>query len=421
MASTYTYDDFVSAAEGSGLLSQFSQYDLDLAKQYPEFGMSILSLKQDWGSASTDEAKALINAKANELRSSYGNYTAGADGGGYYANGLSPASYQSAYSDDIADALDKVTNREEFSYDKDSDPSYSAYKKEYLREGQRATADALGQAATLTGGIPSTAAVTAATQAGDYYATKLSDMVPTLYQQAYERYLDEYNMDTNALSALQTQDNTEYSRLLDEVSSQQTQQQLSSSEEQQALENSEVQDQTAYERQQDAFNNAMTILSGGAMPDANLLEEAGISQTTAQALLSAVKAKAAAKTSGSGSGSTSGESDAAKAFKSGDQSDSVIKALLDEGYTQMQIEAAGYTGDYFKNSSSGGNKPSTTPTSSYGTSYSNIWKTARSMKDAGKSDADIMAYLDRFDATQLTDAGLDYIMQHLNISGAREG
>ena len=87
----YTYDDFQKAASGSNV--NFSQYDLDLAKKYPEFGMSVLDLKKQYAGATTAEQRALINAKANQLRSSYGNYTAGADGSQYVSDGT-PAPYR---------------------------------------------------------------------------------------------------------------------------------------------------------------------------------------------------------------------------------------------------------------------------------------------------------------------------------------
>ena len=58
----YSYDDFLKAAQGSGI--GFSQHDLDLAKKHPEFGLSALSLKKDYGAASTPEQKLL----ANEVR-----------------------------------------------------------------------------------------------------------------------------------------------------------------------------------------------------------------------------------------------------------------------------------------------------------------------------------------------------------------
>ena len=64
----------------------------------------------------------------------------------------------------------------------------------------------------MTGGVPSSAAVTAATQAGDYYAAQLSDRMPQLEQNAYDRYVGDYNMDANTLSMLQSLDDSAYSR-----------------------------------------------------------------------------------------------------------------------------------------------------------------------------------------------------------------
>ena len=53
----YTYDDFVKAANQSGLMGQFSQDDLNLAQKYPEFGLSVLSLKKDYNNAATAEQR----------------------------------------------------------------------------------------------------------------------------------------------------------------------------------------------------------------------------------------------------------------------------------------------------------------------------------------------------------------------------
>ena len=47
MASRFTYDQFQQAAQNSGLLGQFSQADLLKAQQDPDFGMSILTQKQN--------------------------------------------------------------------------------------------------------------------------------------------------------------------------------------------------------------------------------------------------------------------------------------------------------------------------------------------------------------------------------------
>ena len=219
---SYTYDDFVKKAQQAGMIDQFSSYDLDLARQYPEFGLSMLSLKQNYAGANTEQARLLANEEANRLRSSYGNYTGGRDGSLYISNGLSPSSFRSGYEDALDEAvrglsgygefnftgtapsyqnryqeqmdslLGEVSNPQPFDYDQATDPVWSAYKKQYRREGQRASANAMAQAAAATGGVPSSYAVTAGQQAGDYYASQLSDALPSLYEQAYNRYLQEY-------------------------------------------------------------------------------------------------------------------------------------------------------------------------------------------------------------------------------------
>ena len=59
--------------------------------------------------------------------------------------------------------------------------------------------------------------MTAATQAGDYYATKLNDMIPTLYQQAYDKYLNEYQMKLSDLGAVNGQEQMDYQKYLDQL------------------------------------------------------------------------------------------------------------------------------------------------------------------------------------------------------------
>ena len=236
----YTYDDFLSAASGSGLMGEFSKYDLDTAQKYPEFGLSILSLKKDYHAASTPEQKLLINEAANELRKSYGNYSGQGDGSAYVSEGKIPTqidnlldqmnsygsfsydtaapTYENQYAQYQQELLDKILNREDFGWSKETDPLYSTYKKSYLREGDRAQQNALAQASAASGGRPSSYAVTAASQAGDYYAGQLNDIIPTLYQQAYDRYLNEYSMMQQDLGAVNTQEQLDYQKYLDSLS-----------------------------------------------------------------------------------------------------------------------------------------------------------------------------------------------------------
>lgn len=218
----HTYDEFERAAKGYGMYHQFSQSDLNLARSNPNAGMSILNYKRDYQNAPTAEARALANAGADKIRREYGNYSGGTDGSKYYLQQNRPMSYQSPaaptyqnrYDDRIQNLLREIENRPAFSYNAETDDLYGQYKKQYQREGQRATADALGQAAAASGGMPSSYAVTAATQAGDYYASKLTDRIPELYQAAYNRYLNEYRQKAEALNMYQNAEQSDYNKYL---------------------------------------------------------------------------------------------------------------------------------------------------------------------------------------------------------------
>lgn len=255
MASRFTYDQFRQAAQNSGLLGQFSQGDLDLAQKYPDFGMSILTQKQNYANAATDAERAAANRRAEELRASYGNYTGGKDGSGFTLTPLSPGSftydkaptytgsydsnindlwnqqlnygsftyadaptYTNRYDDTIQELIQDILNREDFSYDPATDPLYQNYRKQYTREGQRATEDALGAASAASGGLPSSYASTAAGQAGNYYAAQMTDKIPELYQLAYNQYLNDYNMQLSDLGVVQGAEQSDYDKYLNQLS-----------------------------------------------------------------------------------------------------------------------------------------------------------------------------------------------------------
>lgn len=383
----YTYDDFVKAANQSGLMGQFSQDDLNLAQKYPEFGLSVLSLKKDYNNAATAEQRLLANQAANELRKSYGNYSGGADGGsfrlesklnrrsddllgqigsfGSFSYDEAPT-YENAFAQQQKDLLDRILNREDFSWSKETDPQWSSYKKSYLREGDRATANALAQASAASGGRPSSYAVNAATQAGDYYATKLNDVIPTLYQQAYERYLDEYNMKLKDLNTVNQQEQLDYAKYLDRLGQFNTDRgfayqnyaddydRLRSQ-----LADVQGQDQIDYARYLDEVSRQQTaqdsirsqvdaILAAGGSPSANLVSESGYSSEYVKALEDAYRkqeAEKAAKKSGSGGGGTMSLTTAKAMAKEGQFTDTVLNTLRKAGFTDDYIaQVYGYTG-----------------------------------------------------------------------------
>lgn len=334
----YTYDDFISAAQRENLLGEFSEYDLATAKEHPEFGLSMLTLKKDIHSANTQAAKELIHAQAENLRKRYGSYTGGQTGSGYvaeledgqnalqqmqdygdYENTLAKPSYTNQYQGAIQDALGKVTNQEPFSWSKESDPSYSAYAKQYRREGERATADALAQAAAATGGQVSTAAMTAATQAGDYYGAQLSDKIPELYENAYQRYLQEFTMNRQKLSELQNQEQTEYNKYLNELSQYNTDRDFDygvyadkynrlNALREAGLTQREFDYGVSQDEKTTAQNQVDSMLAAGGTPSASLLKASGYSQEYADAMEAYYRAQSA-KGTGSGSGGSGSDLD----------------------------------------------------------------------------------------------------------------
>ena len=86
---------------------------------------------------------------------------------------------------------DKIFNRQDFSYDVNSDALYQQYKDKYITQGKVAMQDAMGQAAALTGGYGNSYAATAGNQAYQSHLQQLNDVVPELYQMAYDRYNQE--------------------------------------------------------------------------------------------------------------------------------------------------------------------------------------------------------------------------------------
>lgn len=129
-----------------------------------------------------------------------------------------PGEYQSQWQDTLNEILNKIQNREPFSYDLNGDALYQQYKDRYVQQGQQAMMDTMGQAAALTGGYGSSYAQNVGQQAYQGYLQGLNDKVPELYQLA----LDQYNQDGNDLynqfSVIGQQENQDYGRYRDTMS-----------------------------------------------------------------------------------------------------------------------------------------------------------------------------------------------------------
>lgn len=249
----YNYDDFMKTATSAGMLNRFSADDLNAARANPEYGYSMLQMYQNRDKATTAEQRLLADETANQLRKSYGvtpgqavpitgqgvapalpagtttggMATIGSTGlpgilqqmearkaavGGASAGGTAGSTGSVSFGAKNAGSGSTTTSSSKsktttvtgsgpsFDYDPEQDPRMAAYRKTYLREAERAREDTLAKAAAATGGIPSSYAVGAADQAGNYFTAQLTDKIPELYNDAYNQQLQEWE---NALAIYQ--------------------------------------------------------------------------------------------------------------------------------------------------------------------------------------------------------------------------
>ena len=221
-----------------------------------------------------------------------------------YASYLPGSSQGSGYKNPYTDELDAAIARMQ---------DTGAYKKQYLQEADRTMRDTLGQYATMTGGIPSTQAVAAASQQADYYKSQLGQQLADLDRQ-------------NAgllLSASQNAQN-EYQMMISEALDRWTRLGYADDQVAQILgvgvgtptsDQSYLNWQKGQQEKSDAYTMAMTLLQAGQMPGADTLAAAGITAEDAQKLYEAYTTpKYTGGGSGGGSGGRSGSTSSGKAL-----------------------------------------------------------------------------------------------------------
>lgn len=121
------------------------------------------------------------------------------------------------YSDATLDAYNKIMNREDFSYDLNGDALYRQYKDQYLTQGNLAMQDAMGKAASLTGGYGNSFATSAGQQAYQQHVQGLTDKIPELYQLALDQYNREGDELYNQYAMAAERDNIAYDRYMDKL------------------------------------------------------------------------------------------------------------------------------------------------------------------------------------------------------------
>lgn len=338
------YEKLLASIQGSG--QTWSDYDLDLAQKDSKAGWSIFESKNDWLDAQKRGDQAAMDAankSANDVRQYYGSYDGGKDGSGFtllptYDEVPEYTEYQSPYADQIQDLFDSIQNRDPFTYSPDSDVSYQAYAEKYRNAGQKARDDTLASAAAMTGGIPSSYAMTAAQQAQNNYNAALSDVLPQLEQLAYNKYLNEGSEMRSDLAALMQMDDAAYQKHLDSYNNALNNWQLNYGVDRDRVGDIRYADETGYSRNQYerelALEQAMTMLNLGLMPSEELLTASKMNNSDVQSIYNAIRAQMAQDTSGGGGSSRSSKSSG----KSGDS-----KPTLTWPQTLKQIEDGNLT------------------------------------------------------------------------------
>lgn len=250
----------------------------------------------------------------------------------------------------LSDLYDRIMNREQFSYDLNADALYQQYKDKYQQQGKQAMLDTMGNAAALTGGYGSSYAATAGNQAYQQYLQQLNDVVPELYDAAYNRYVQEG-------ADLQNQYGLAYDKYRDAMSDWESERNYADSNywttynaDYSDYENmlnywnqmAQLENSGYYTERDYAYNLAMAMIKRGKMPSDEMLEAAGMTQNDAIKL----GAKTGSSSSGSKkSGGTAATMDATKNMGGGTSDDSDIPESVKQRYLDI-AERSGASSAY---------------------------------------------------------------------------
>lgn len=119
-----------------------------------------------------------------------------------------PGKYVSKWQQQLDAAMEKILNREKFSYNLNGDALYRQYKDQAIQNGRLAMQDTLGQAAAMTGGYGSSYGQTAAQQAYRQQMADLGDKAVALYDKARAEYDRQGNADKENYDLLLQRENS---------------------------------------------------------------------------------------------------------------------------------------------------------------------------------------------------------------------
>ena len=136
-----------------------------------------------------------------------------------------PGEYTSKWQQQLDAAMDKILNREAFSYDLNGDALYRQYKDRAVKNGRLAMKDTMGQAAAMTGGYGSSYAQSAGQQAYQKQMDTLTGQAAQLYDRARQDYDRQGQTDRDRYDLLRQRENSSYNQYKQSLSSWETENQ----------------------------------------------------------------------------------------------------------------------------------------------------------------------------------------------------
>lgn len=128
-----------------------------------------------------------------------------------------PGEYQSQWQGKLDDIYGQIQNRPNFQYDVNADALYQQVAQNYMRQGQQAMMDTMGQVSAMTGGYGNSYAQTAGQQMYNEYLMGLTNLVPQYQQMALQQYQLEGENLMNQYNMLMQQEDSAYNRWRDTV------------------------------------------------------------------------------------------------------------------------------------------------------------------------------------------------------------
>lgn len=130
-------------------------------------------------------------------------------------NNMVKPGYNSKYSGQLNNVIDRILNREDFTYDVGTDPLFGQYKQQYVKLGKEAASNAVSAVSNLTAGYGNSYAASAASQSNQQYLTQMNEKIPQLMNAAMQKYQLEKENLYKQFGALQNEESRLYGQYRD--------------------------------------------------------------------------------------------------------------------------------------------------------------------------------------------------------------